>query len=183
MVPPLSWFPPNRTLLKARSRTPLWRSCTCSARRAGVSTTGSPRSASPSADPGPVVSLCLPDAVKLLHQEILVLIGQDQPVSAHPWMRPPEEDYRPGSTAPGPGPRTPGPCTAAVNGRLSSRPCQDDSHSLCERGQACHESDSSTLILCADEVWRGRRSDCCVLCVAQGKRRTPKHAQQEKKRC
>lgn len=94
--------PPNRTPLKARSRIPLWRSCTCSARRAGVSTTGSPRSASPSADPGHVVSLCPSDAVKLLHQEILVLIGQDESVSAHPWMDPPEEDSSPGSTAPGP---------------------------------------------------------------------------------
>ena len=26
--------------------------------------------------------------------------------------------------------------------------------------QVCHESDTSTLILCVDEVWRERRSDC-----------------------
>ena len=37
---------------------------------------------------------------------------------------------------------------------LSSRPCQDDSHSLCEWGPVCHERHTQTLILCADEVWR-----------------------------
>ncbi|TRY97859.1 hypothetical protein DNTS_034109 [Danionella cerebrum] len=47
----------------------------------------------------------------------------------------------------------------AVLRRSSSRPCQDDPHSLCERGRACHESDTMALILCADEVWRGRRSE------------------------
>ena len=47
--------------------------------------------------------------------------------------------------------------------RLSSRPCQDDSHSLCEWGPACLESDTTTLILCADEVWRERRSESCIL--------------------
>ncbi|KAG5272724.1 hypothetical protein AALO_G00168630 [Alosa alosa] len=29
------------------------------------------------------------------------------------------------------------------------------------QGQACHESDTMALILCADEVWRGRRSEFC----------------------
>ncbi|KAL1253058.1 hypothetical protein QQF64_017751 [Cirrhinus molitorella] len=55
----------------------------------------------------------------------------------------------------------------AVLRRSSSRPCQDDPHSLCERGQACHESDTMALILCADEVWRGRRSEFCLCSTEQ----------------
>lgn len=30
------------------------------------------------------------------------------------------------------------------------------------QGQACHESDTMALILCADEVWRERRSEFCI---------------------
>lgn len=51
--------------------------------------------------------------------------------------------------------------------RSSSRPCQDDPHSLCEWGQVCHESDTMALILCADEVWRERRSEFCLCYTEQ----------------
>lgn len=151
LKPPLSSCL-NRTQLRGLGRTLLWRSCTCSVRRAAVWTTGFLRSASPSVDLGRGSSLA-----QMLWS---FLSGnthpdeQDDPVSAHPWIllrRIPVQAARR---------RPEGP---PVIGRLLSRPCQDDSHSLCEWGQVCHKSDTSTLILCADEVWRGRRSEFCVL--------------------
>ena len=35
------------------------------------------------------------------------------------------------------------------------------------QGQACHESDTMALILCADEVWRGRSFCVCWLVTEQ----------------
>lgn len=142
-----------RTQLRGLGRTQLWRSCTCSVRRAVVWTTGFPRSASPGVDLGLGSSLCS-DAVKLLNLEILILMNRMTLfllIPGYSWGGFTSRQH-------GAGPRG-----RPWHRRLLSRPCQDDSHSLCEWGQVCHKSDTSTLILCADEVWRGRRSEFCVL--------------------
>lgn len=141
----------NRTQLMVLGRTRLWRSCTGSVRRAAAWTTGFLRSPCLAAELGPYTSL--------LRCWIPVLQGnthptlQDDPVFSS--LDPPEENSNPGSAWPARG--------APAIRRLLYRPCQGDSHSLCEWGQVCHESDKRTLILCADEVWRERRSEFCIL--------------------
>lgn len=171
LKPPLSSCL-NRTQPRGLGRTLLWRSCTCSVRRAAAWTTGFLRSASRSADLGPGSSLA-----QMLWS---FLSGnthpdeQDDPVSAHPWIllrripiqaarRRPEGAHRERSPLVPSMPRWLSFFMWMRSGMPQER--HIDPHSLCG--------------------WGLERKEKRVLrpVVPQSKCRTLKHAQPEKKRC
>lgn len=74
----------NRTQLTGLGRTLLWRSCTCSVRRAAVWTTGFLRSSSLSVDLG--LGSSLAQMLQSFFSGNTHPDEQDDPVSAHPWI-------------------------------------------------------------------------------------------------
>lgn len=116
-------------------RTLLWRNCTCSVRRAVVLTTGFLRSTSP------VVDLIWDSTFVNLFVWKYSSWPAGWPCFSSS-LDTPEEDSGPGSTAPGPAPSAEGKRGAPGPWTVDSRtcPCQDDSHSFCEWGQAWNES-------------------------------------------
>lgn len=161
----------NRTRLTGLGRTPLWRSCTCSVRRAGVWTTGFLRSASPSADLGPAPHLLR--CCKASYLEILILMDRMTLfllIPGYSWGGFPSRQHGAGPR----GPREPSPLVPSMPRWLSffmwmrsgmPQERRIDPHSLCG--------------------WGLERKEKRVLrpVVPQSKCRTLKHAQQEKKRC
>ncbi len=146
----------NRTQLRTHGRIQLWRSFTCSVKKVAAITSGFLRSLCPSDD------LELNSSLSRCFKPWGILDSSFEArmlMFPHPWMLL-RRLNRPGSARQAR-------VALAVLRRSSSRPCQDDPHSLCERGQVCHESDTMALILCADEVWRGRRSEFCLCFTEQ----------------
>lgn len=130
-------------------RTLLWRSCTCSVRRATVWTTGFQRSPFLSADlDSSLLRCCKPSTYK----EILIRL-QDDTVS-HPWILLRRIPFQAARGRPEWPPRF-----------VVSCPVHTKMTSILYVNEVRYATRATkmALIHCADEVWRERRSEFCIL--------------------